>query len=99
MARYLNRTLMKLRDRAEEGYVYTPDKGWPRAIPLGAAAIVAVNLLAAIHQRQMISGPGPYGPVGVPWHNGYAMGPTVAAACLAFVPYLLDAIGVLAHRP
>jgi signal transduction histidine kinase len=99
MSGLLERARRNVRVRAEAGYVYTADKGWPKAIPIGASVIVGINLLAAVHQRQMYSGPGPYGPAGVPWHNGYNMGWTIAAAALAFMPYLLDSIGAIVERP
>jgi len=93
------RAVARVRANAEAGYVYTPEKGWPRAIPIGAALIVAVNLLAAVHQRQHFFGGPIVGQPNVPWENGYSMGWTIAAACIAFVPYLLDAIGVIVQKP
>jgi signal transduction histidine kinase len=99
MSGRLRRAVEKAQVRANEHYTFTPDQGWPRAIPIGAAVIVGINLLAAVHQRQMLWGPGPHGAMGAPWHNGYSMGWTIAAAALAYVPYLMDAIGVIVQRP
>jgi signal transduction histidine kinase len=99
MPKRLEAAVGRVRDRAVEDYVFTPDEGWPRAVPLGAAVIVGINLAATVHQHSMFFGRGPFGPSGVPWRSGYSMGWTIAAACLAFLPYLLDAIGVLVQKP
>jgi signal transduction histidine kinase len=66
-------------------------QGWPRFVPLGAAAIVATNLVAAVIQRREF------------WQPGVAFGYTLAgaslAAAVAFLPFLLDSVAILIKRP
>ncbi len=67
------------------------ENSWPWFMPLGAAGLVVVGLIAAVHQRH------PYWDrVDAPF--GYSMLAVSIAAAVIFLPYAVDTVGALTRK-